>query len=97
MRTKGHATQLEHRSQLRGKRLAQGKGVREVARLLDVALCSVRRCPSSSHCQWILLCTRRHPPGEILLLDAKLSMLGEFFSSEDREEDGWLPSVLVEL
>ncbi len=82
MRTKGTAAQLEYR-RLGGKLLAPGKGVREVARLLDVAPSSVWRCTNSSHCQWIHPCTRRNPPGEVLLLGAELSMLGEFFGSED--------------
>jgi transposase len=43
MRSKGSAAQLEYRRQLGGKLLAHGKGVREVARLLDVAPSSVSR------------------------------------------------------
>src|SRR5207245_1629888 len=43
MRPKGSATQLEYRRQLGGKLLAQGKGLREVARLLEVAPASVWR------------------------------------------------------
>jgi transposase len=43
MRPKGSAAQLEYRRQLGGKLLAQGKGVREVARLLEVAPSSVAR------------------------------------------------------
>ena len=43
MRPKGSAAQLEYRRQLAGKLLAQGKGVREVARLLEVAPSSVWR------------------------------------------------------
>jgi transposase len=43
MRPKGSAAQLEYRRQLGGKLLAQGKGVREVAGLLEVASSSVSR------------------------------------------------------
>jgi transposase len=43
MRPTGSAAQLEYRRQLGGKLLAQGKGVREVARLLAVAPSSVSR------------------------------------------------------
>lgn len=43
MRPRGSAAQLEYRRQLGGKLLAQGKGVREVARLLAVAPSSVSR------------------------------------------------------
>src|SRR6266542_1543196 len=43
MRPKSNAAQLEYRRQLDGKLLAQGKGVREVARLLEVAPSSVSR------------------------------------------------------
>jgi transposase len=43
MRPKGSAAQLEYRRQLGGKLLAHGKGVREVARLLEVAPSSVSR------------------------------------------------------
>jgi transposase len=43
MRPTGSAAQLEYRRQLGGKWLAQGKGVREVARLLEVAPSSVSR------------------------------------------------------
>ena len=43
MRPKGSAAQLAYRRQLGGKLLAQGKGVREVARLLEVAPSSVSR------------------------------------------------------
>jgi transposase len=43
MRPKGSAAQLEYRRQLGAKLLAQGKGVREIARWLDVAPSSVSR------------------------------------------------------
>ena len=43
MRPKGSAAQLEYRRHLGGKLLAQGKGLREVARLLEVAPASVWR------------------------------------------------------
>ena len=43
MRPPGSPAQLEYRRQLGGKLLAQGKGVREVARLLAVAPSSVSR------------------------------------------------------
>lgn len=43
MRPTGSAAQLEYRRQLGGRLLAQGKGVREVARLLDVSPSSVVR------------------------------------------------------
>jgi transposase len=43
MRSKGSPAQLEYRRQLGGKLLAQGKGVREVARLLEVVPASVSR------------------------------------------------------
>lgn len=43
MRPTGSAAQLEYRRQLGGKLLAQGKGVHEVARLLEVAPSSVSR------------------------------------------------------
>ncbi len=43
MRPTGSAAQLEYRRQLGGKLLAQGKGVREIARLLEVAPSSVSR------------------------------------------------------
>lgn len=43
MRPIGSAAQLEYRRQLGGKLLAQGKGVREVARLREVAPSSVSR------------------------------------------------------
>ena len=43
MRPLGSAAQLEYRRQLGGKLLAQGKGVGEVARLLEVAPSSVSR------------------------------------------------------
>ncbi len=43
MRPTGSAAQLEYRRQLGGKLLAQGKGVHEVARLLDVAPSAVSR------------------------------------------------------
>jgi len=43
MRPIGSAAQLEYRRQLGGKLLAHGKGVREVARLLEVAPSSVAR------------------------------------------------------
>ena len=43
MRPKGSAAQLEYRRHLGGKLLAQSKGLREVARLLEVAPSSVWR------------------------------------------------------
>jgi transposase len=43
MRPKGSAAQLEYRRQLAGKLLAQGKGVYEIARLLEVVPASVSR------------------------------------------------------
>jgi transposase len=43
MRPTGSAAQLEYRRQLGGKLLAQGQGVREVARVLEVAPSSVSR------------------------------------------------------
>lgn|SRR5262245_23037804 len=43
MRSKGSAAELEYRRQLGAKLLAQGKGVREIARWLDVAPSSVSR------------------------------------------------------
>jgi|SRR5712692_5990016 len=43
MRPKGSAAQLEYRRHLGGKLLAQGKGLREVARLLEVVPSSVWR------------------------------------------------------
>jgi transposase len=43
MRPKGSAAHLEYRRQLAGKLLAQGKAVREIARLLDVVPSSVSR------------------------------------------------------
>jgi transposase len=43
MRPKGSAAQLEYRRHLAGKLLAQGKGVREIARLFDVVPASVSR------------------------------------------------------
>lgn len=43
MRPKGSAAQLAYRRHLGGKLLAQGRGVREVARLLEVAPSSVSR------------------------------------------------------
>lgn len=43
MRPTGSAAHLEYRRQLGGKLLAQGKGVREVGRLLEVAPSSVSR------------------------------------------------------
>jgi transposase len=43
MRSKGSAAALEYRRQLGAKLLAQGKGVREIARWLDVAPSSVSR------------------------------------------------------
>jgi transposase len=43
MRSKGSAAELEYRRQLGAKLLAQGKGVREIARWLEVAPSSVSR------------------------------------------------------
>jgi transposase len=43
MRPKGSAAQLEYRRHLGGKLLVQGRGVREIARLLEVAPSSVSR------------------------------------------------------
>src|SRR5262245_37601351 len=43
MRPKGSAAHLEYRRQLAGKLVAQGKGVRESARLLDAVPSSVSR------------------------------------------------------
>jgi transposase len=43
MRSKGSAAQLEYRRQLDAKLLAQGKGVREIARWLEVAPSSISR------------------------------------------------------
>ena len=50
MRPKGSAAELEYRRQLGAKLLAQGKGVREIARWLEVAPSSVSRWKQALQC-----------------------------------------------
>src|SRR5712691_11496338 len=62
MRPTGSAAQLEYRRQLAGKLLAQGKGVREIARLLEVAPSSVSRWKQAvEHGGRHALCAKPHP------------------------------------
>jgi len=62
MRPNGSAAQLEYRRHLGGKLLAQGKGVREIARLLEVAPSSVSRWKQAvQHGGRQALRTKPHP------------------------------------